>query len=272
MPITRANGIDIYYERRGRGEPVLFISGSHGDLRARPNQFDTPLAQAFEMIAYDQRGLGQTGKPAGEYTMAQYADDAAALLDALSLDVIPVVGVSFGGMVAQEFALRHPDRVDRLVLACTSSGGAGGSSYPLHELQTLAPRERAESHLRVSDLRHDDEWIAANPERWERLVELTMAARRPDRDEQGAAKQLRARMGHDTYDRLPQIGVPVLLVGGRRDGIAPVANMEALHRQIAGSRLELFDGGHMFLIQDKTAYPYIVRWLQSGWCEGEDGT
>jgi 3-oxoadipate enol-lactonase len=270
MPITIANGIDLYFERRGDGAPLLFISGSHGDLRARPNQFDTPLARAFDMIAYDQRGLGQTGKPPGEYTMAQYADDAAALLDALRLDAVPVVGVSFGGMVAQEFALRHPDRVDRLILACTSSGGAGGSSYPLHELQALPPRERAEAHLRISDLRHDDEWVAANPERWERLVELTMAARRPDRDEQGSAKQLRARKGHDTYDRLPRLDVPVLLAGGRRDGIVPVANMEALHRQIAGSRFELFDGGHMFLIQDKTAYPFIVGWLQNDWSELRD--
>ncbi len=268
MPVTKANGIDIYFERRGDGEPLLFISGSHGDLRARPNQFDSPLAKAFEMIAYDQRGLGQSAKPPGEYTMTQYADDAAALLDAIGLDTVPVVGVSFGGMVAQEFALRHPSRIDRLVLACTSSGGAGGSSYPLHELQPLASRERAEAHLRISDLRHDDEWIAANPERWEQLVSLTMAARRPDRHEQGAAKQLQARRGHDTYDRLVGLDVPVLLAGGRRDGIAPVANMEALHRQIAGSRLELFDGGHMFLIQDKTAYPCIVQWLRSGWFAG----
>ena len=79
---AQANGLDIYYERGGHGEPLLFISGTGGDLRRKPNQFDSPLAAAFDLICYDQRGLGQTAKPDGDYTMAQYADDAAGLLDA----------------------------------------------------------------------------------------------------------------------------------------------------------------------------------------------
>ena len=264
MPFASGNGIDIYYERGGSGPPLLFISGSSGDLRVRPNQFDTPLADVFELLSFDQRGLGQTSKPDGEYTMADYAADAAALLDCVGLECVPVVGVSFGGMVGQEFAVRYPERVSKLVLACTSSGGAGGSSYPLHELSDLPPRERAEAQIKVADLRYTDAWIADNPERWENLVQRTMDMTRSDQDAEGAAKQLRARWGHDTYDRLPQLSMPVLLAAGRRDGIAPVANMEAIHRQIPGSEIAYFDGGHMFVAQDKSAYPSIARWLQRG--------
>ncbi len=262
MPYAQANGIEIYFERAGEGQPLLFISGSGGDLRNKPNQFDSPLAQHFELLCYDQRGLGQTAKPAGDYTMIEYADDAAGLLDTLGIEKIPVIGVSFGGMVAQEFALRHPHRVQALVLACTSAGGAGGASYPLHELQKLPATQRAEQHLRVSDVRHTDQWIASNPQAWEKRMALALSAQRPDRDETGAAKQLEARRHHNTYDRLPTLKMPVLLAGGEYDGIAPPQNMQAMRRQITHADIQFFSGGHMFLIQDKTAYPHIIQWLK----------
>jgi 3-oxoadipate enol-lactonase len=262
MTTLQANGIEIYFERGGEGPPLLFISGSGGDLRNKPNQFDSPLAAAFELLCYDQRGLGQTEKPPGAYCMADYADDAAGLLDALGIEQIPVIGVSFGGMVAQEFALRHGDRISAMVLACTSAGGSGGASYPLHELQSLPPQERAAAHLKVADLRHTDEWIAANPEAWQKRLALSMGAFREDRDETGAQKQLEARRYHDTFERLPELKMPVLLAGGEYDGIAPVSNMQQLNLQIPGSELQLFEGGHMFLIQDKKAYPAIIDWLR----------
>ena len=115
--------LDIYYERsepRANG-PILFIGGTGGDLRNKPNQLDCPLAEHFEIISYDQRGLGQTSKPPGPYTMQQYADDAANFLNELEIDSILVMGVSFGGMVAQELIKRHKSRVTKLILACTSS-------------------------------------------------------------------------------------------------------------------------------------------------------
>ncbi len=266
MSLVQANDIDLYYEwdRQYTGDKptVLFISGSGGDLRNKPNQFDSPLATAFNLLCYDQRGLGQSAKPGGQYSMADYADDAAALLDALDIDTLPVIGVSFGGMVAQEFALRHPDRVQMLVLACTSSGGAGAPSYPLHELQDLPPTQRAMAHLRVADLRHTDRWIEENAEAWQKRIQLSVSAQRGDRDEMGAAAQLEARKGHDTFERLRQLQMPVLLAGGEFDGIAPVKNMQALHAEIAGSELRFFVGGHMFLIQDKSAYPFIIQWFR----------
>ncbi len=261
MPVAQANGIQIHYEIGGEGRPVLFISGTGGDLRNRPGVFDGPLAAAFEVLAYDQRGLGQTEVPDTDYVMADYADDAAGLLEVLGWDRVPVMGVSFGGMVAQELAIRHPDRVSALVLACTSSGGEGGASYPLHELEALDERTRAERSLVLADTRRNQAWQMANPEQWQSYVDLSLSARRSDRDPLGAQRQLAARAGHNTWARLPELDLPVLLTGGRYDGIAPMANMEALAARIPGAELRFYDGGHLFLIQDKSAYPDIIQWL-----------
>lgn len=266
MPIASTPEIDLYYELQGPanddGAKVLFISGTGGDLRVHPNVFDGPLPGTHEVLSYDQRGLGQSGKPATDYQMAEYAADAAALLDHLDWPAVPVVGVSFGGMVAQELALRFPDRVQSLALCCTSSGGAGGASFPLHELSELAPLERAARHLVAADIRRDTTWQQQNPERWQKLLDLAMSAQRADRDEAGAARQLAARAQHDTWDRLPQLDLPVCIFAGRHDGIAPLANQQALLDKIADARLLTFDGGHLFLAQDKAAYPALVEWLQ----------
>ena len=146
MPFARVRDLHTYYELAGAGPRVLFINGSGGDLRRQPSVFSSPLAAAFTLLAHDQRGLGQTTVPDPPYTMSDYADDAAALLDAIGWDRCHVVGTSFGGMVAQEFALRHPGRVDRLVLNCTSSGGDGGSSLSLARIHRPQPRSAIRCH------------------------------------------------------------------------------------------------------------------------------
>ena len=180
MPYLQANGISIYYELSGDGPQLLFISGTGGDLRVRPNVFDSPLGAEFQVLAYDQRGLGRTDKPADDYSMADYADDAAALLEAIGWEAVPVVGVSFGGMVAQELALRYPQKVSALVLACTSSGGQGGASFPLQDLEALPADQRLVRQLEIADLRRDATWRADNPQRWQKLLEMAGAGRRQD--------------------------------------------------------------------------------------------
>ena len=266
MPFVSVRDIQVYYEIRGKGPRLLSISGTGGDLRQSPNIFETPLAQQFEILAYDQRGLGQTSRPDIPYTMVDYAADADALLEVLGWNRCPVMGVSFGGMVAQELALRYPHRVERLVLACTSSGGAGGASYPLHELSQLPLEDRARRMVILSDTRLNPSWRRANPTQFQELVNQLVTRFKVGADEQdrevGARRQLEARMGHDTYDRLPNLHLPVYTCGGRYDGIALPANLEALHKQIPGARLEFFEGGHLFFIQDPRAFKRVAAFLR----------
>ena len=267
--MTRAalGGVDLYYEVAGTGPRLLLISGTGGDLRARPRVFDGPWAAEFEIAAYDQRGLGQSSIPPGPYTMADYADDAAGLLDVLAWEDALVMGISFGGMVAQELALRHPRRLRRLVLACTSSGGGGGSSYPLHELAALAEDDRTVRSIELADTRYDAAWRADNPDQWESLRSLFAARAAVGNEEpgraEGAALQLEARRGHDTWDRLGQITCPTFVCGGVYDGIAPPSNAHKLASAIPGATLQMFDGGHLFLLQDRAAWPAILAFLSA---------
>jgi 3-oxoadipate enol-lactonase len=178
MPFVTVRDIQMYYEMRGEGPRLLSISGTAWDLRRSPTIFETPLPQQFEILAYDQRGLGQTSRPDIPYTMADYAADADGLLEAVGWDRCPVIGVSFGGMVAQELALSCPHRVERLVLACTGSGGAGGASYPLHDLAEFSLEDRARRRVIISDTRLDPSWRIANPTQFQELVnEMVMIAK-----------------------------------------------------------------------------------------------
>jgi 3-oxoadipate enol-lactonase len=261
MTYAHVGELSVWYERRGSGRPVLFISGTGGDLRTKPGVFDGPLGKTagLDVLAYDQRGLGQTSKPESPYTMQQYADDAAGLLDHVGWSTCAVIGVSFGGMVAQELAIRHGARVDRLALVCTSSGGAGGASYPLHTLVDLPDDEKLAAQLSASDTRFDAAWQAANPKDAAKVFD-TMRARATVTDD-GARAQLDARSRHDAYDRLRTIACPTFVAAGRYDGIAPVANSEAIAAQIPNSTLEVFEGGHLFLLQDRAAWPRIVGFV-----------
>ncbi len=265
MPQATVRGIRLHYEVAGSGPPVLFISGTGGDLRTKPGPFDSPLARRCTLAAYDQRGLGQSDKPEGPYTMADYADDAAGLLDVLEWERASVIGASFGGMVAQELAIRHPQRVHRLVLACTSPGGELGASYPLHELEGLPDEVRHPRLLQLADTRCDEAWQAEHPDEVAAVLAYRQQAEEVSRADPeaatGARLQLEARAGHDSGDRLHTISCPTLVCGGRYDGIAPPANSEALAARIPDAELELFDGGHMFFIQDRSAWPRMTEFL-----------
>ena len=266
MPREAIGDIEIQYERQGEGPPLLFISGTGGDLRNKPNIFDGPFVKSFDVLAYDQRGLGQTAKPDAPYAMVGYADDAAGLMDHLGWESALVVGVSFGGMVAQELVLRHPAKVRRLVLACTSPGGAGGASFAFHEIEHMQGEARSRHLIPISDSRRDDAWAKAHPDFHAELV--AMAAADPFADEpghaMGARRQLEARALHDTWDRLPRISCPVMIAAGAYDGIALPQTQHRMAEQIPGAQLRFFEGGHMFMLQDRDALPAMIGFLQAG--------
>ncbi|MCG8592479.1 MAG: alpha/beta hydrolase [Proteobacteria bacterium] len=236
MPFVRLRDLRCYYERKGEGPRVLVLSGTGGDLRKRPSLMDSPLAERFELLCHDQRGLGQSERPDVPYSMADYAEDAAALLDAVEWPSCAVLGISFGGMVAQELAIRFPERVERLVLCCTASGGEGGSSYPIHELTDLPTEERLARFLEIQDRRLTPAWQAEHPDEVARFRALFDPARDPGAGEPGreagARRQLEARAQHDTWDRLDRIAVPTLCCGGGYDNQAPPDRMQALARRI----------------------------------------
>jgi len=258
------NGVDLYYERAGTGPRVLFLNGS-GSTLASVSPLIEILAGRFDLLAHDQRGLGRSAIPPGPYTMAQYASDALGLLDVVGWPTCRVLGISFGGMVAQELAVTAPHRVERLALLCTSAGGGGGSSFPLHELADLSPSQRAETSVRLLDTRFSGEWLAAHPGDQALVDAGAQRSGTPLSDEgrRGEFEQLQARRHHDVWERLGHITCPTLVAAGRFDGIAPVANSEAIVASIAGAELRVYEGGHIFIAQDRRALPDVLDFLSS---------
>jgi pimeloyl-ACP methyl ester carboxylesterase len=256
------NGVDVYYERGGDGPPLLFFNGSGATLVSSARLIER-FRQDFDVVAHDQRGLGRTSVPAGPSTMADFAADAAGLLDHVGWDRCAVVGISFGGMVAQEYAVTWPERVTRLGLLCTSSGGPGGASYPLHELADTTPQERAALWLTLLDTRFTGDWLQTHPDDLAMVAGLAERAQVDKSAEavRGELAQIEARRDHDVWDRLPAIACPTLVAAGRFDGIAPVANSEAIASRVAGAEVRRYDGGHLFVLQDPTALPEIVGFL-----------
>jgi len=260
LPTAHVNGVDLAYELSGSGSRLLLLNGS-GMTMDTGRPLLGLFADGVTLLAFDQRGLGASGPAPGPYDLAACAADALGLLDAVGWDTTRVVGVSFGGMVAQELAVTVPHRIERLALLCTSAGGAGGSSYPLHELETLDPDARAAVRRTLLDDRFDEAWLQTHPGD-RAFVELM-----DRRDDDGPAAvagrraQLEARRGHDVWDRLHVINCPTLVACGRFDPIAPPANSAAIASRIRGAELRAYDGGHAFFVQDRTALPELRAFL-----------
>jgi 3-oxoadipate enol-lactonase len=260
-----ADGVELFYQRRGTGPRLLFLLGSGMTVDASGLLVDL-FDRSFDLAVGDYRGLGRSGPPPGAYGMATCAADALAVMDAAGWSSARVLGVSFGGMVAQELAVTAPRRVESLALLCTSPGGAGGSSYPLHELAGLSDAERADRGRLLLDRRFEPAWLASHP--GDRALADAMADRgrtegHPEdpSTETGRRLQLEARRTHDVWDRLDRIACPTFVACGRFDGIAPPPNSAAIASRIAGAELHTYEGGHAFMAQDRRSITEVVAFL-----------
>ena len=263
MPMFESDDISINYQITGSGPRLLFFNGSGATLKGSELLIRS-LSKECEVLAHDQRGLGLTSIPEGPYTMAQYATDAAALLDHVGWKTCSVVGISFGGMVAQEFAVTFPQRVERLALLCTSAGGSASSSYPLHELGALSVDERASKMATLSDTRFTPEWLASHPSDAQLMSMRGESTTKSADVIRGERLQLAARADHDVANRLHLISCPTFVAAGKFDGIAPPVNSEAIAERITGATMSVYEGGHMFLAQDPTAIREIRPFLSTG--------
>lgn len=247
MPTLTANDTELYYERRGSGEPLLLIMGMSGNTVHWGEPFLTELERTFEVIAYDHRGIGQSAAHWDPFTIQQLADDAIALLDALGLDSAHVCGISMGGMVAQEIALQAPARVRTLTLGCTYCGGPEAAFGAPEDVQALAEamtsgnRERA---LQAGFEMNVSPAFAQDPAHWQLFLDRATSNPAPVTF---IALQMQAIAGHDASARLGEITVPTLVIHGTLDRMLPASNAHVIARSIPGARLELFeDVGHLF--------------------------
>ncbi len=260
MTLIPVGDIELDYERSGDGPPLLMIMGMSGTALTWGEPFLAPLREHFNVIAYDHRGVGASSALDGPVTIREMAQDAAGLLAALELDSAHVLGISMGGMIAQELALAVPERIRTLTLGCTYCGGEGSSLAAPEALQRLSEammsgdRERA---LRASWEINVSPAFADDADAYARFVAIAMrrAVAVPV-----IMAQMQACAAHDTNARLGQIELPTLVVHGSVDELLPVQNGRLIAARIPHARLEILDDvGHLFVWEQPQLAAELLR-------------
>ncbi len=253
MPKVKANGIEIYYETTGSGKPLVLISGLGYPLW-QWHKMVPYLAEDYQVIAFDNRGVGQTDKPAGPYTAPMLAADTAGLMDALKLDKAIVAGHSMGGFIAQAMALDFPERVGKLVLCSTNFGGPHHVPITTEAMAVLAdvtsdPITRFKNGLVVSTA---PGFAEAQPDTIQKWLDWRMAN---PLDLAGYQAQMAIGLSllpeeAAFENKLSQISVPTLILFGAHDKVVPPANANLLAAQIPNSQIVILpDAGHFFPIE-----------------------
>jgi len=254
----------LHYERTGSGEPLLCITG----FAISSAVYEPVLPRwstRFDCITYDNRGSGRSGAPLGTTSMPELAADAARLLDALEVPSAHAFGVSMGGMIAQELALRFPERVRGLNLAGTTPGGPRAVRPALRELAAVgvnaAATLRSPGRPWLGPLLFSEAFRASEPERVRALLAL-FAAHGPT--PWGANAHWWATVYHDTLSRLGQIQAPTLVMHGGEDAFAPLANARLLAERIADAELAVVPGtGHAFILEaPEASFRLMTEWLE----------
>ncbi len=260
---ARINEVELAYELRGSGLPLVMVHGAQGD-QSMFNRLAADFAHR-RVLTFDQRGSGLSDKPHTAYTIALLADDTAALMDHVGFHAADVLGVSMGGTIAQELALRHPAKVRSLILGCTTPGGPrairiGGSAFAAaYSAKAMTAEERGRA---LAEAAFTQGYIEQHPEIISAMIE---ARRQRPLDPVALDRRIKAVLAHDAYDRLPQISCPTLVITGRDDALVAWQNSELIAQRIPNARLVVLEpAGHCFwLEQPNESYNAILQFLDS---------
>jgi pimeloyl-ACP methyl ester carboxylesterase len=259
MPSVDAAGTDLYYERAGEGEPMLLIQGMSATHLAWGADFRPELESNFDTIAFDNRGMGRSGRAELPFGTVEMAADTVGLLDTLEVDAAHVVGISMGGAIAQELALANPDRIRTLTLGATFCGGPESTLMAPEDLQMLGAAYASgdpEQVFRAMWAINISPGFAADDSRFAAFREMGSALPAP---RPVVMQQIQACSAHDASDRLGELEMPTLVIHGTADRLIDVANGELIARLIP-ARIELLDGvGHMFWWEQPRRSAELIR-------------
>lgn len=250
----------IFHQRHGAGEPLLLIQGMSGTHLSWGDPFLAALGDDLDIVSYDHRGIGRSTPERDPFSIVDLAEDAAGVLDALGLESAHVLGISMGGMIAQELALRHPERVRTLALGCTYCGGPQARLAGPEVVQKLSAGMMSgdkELAIRSAYEVNVSAGFAADPDNYAAFYAMATSLPAPV---PVIMLQMQAIAEHDTASRLPGLDVPTLVVHGDEDQMLPVENGRLIASLVPDAQLEILDGvGHMFWWEHPARSAQLVR-------------
>jgi len=264
MPIAHVNDIDMYFEIHGSGPPLVLIMGLRRNAEWWYRQIPE-LSEHFTIIVFDNRGAGRSDKPEMDYSIRLFAEDTVELMNFLGIARAHILGISMGGYIAQELAINHPDKVNGLILGCTSCGGRRTVLMSAERIEKFTANKglTPEQILRKDmDLYFSERFIRDQPERIEEFVNISLRFYQPA---DAFFRQLNACLNHDTVDRISMVTASTLIMTGDDDLLVPSENSLILKELMPEADVELFAGcRHCFIMEEAAKFNRsVVRFLQS---------
>lgn len=258
MEKIRVGDVDICYRVKGIGDPLVMIMGLTANMDWWDPELLDELSSRYRLLVFDNRGAGRTDAPEGELIIEQFANDTAGLMEAVGIDHANVLGVSMGGMIAQELVLNHPEKVDKLILCATFCGGEEAVFADREVLMKMVDRSGTpEQQVRKTmTLLFPEGWLEEHEDYYQDFFRRYSIA---PVTEENAMRQFMATVKFSTYDRLPTVQKPTLIACGTEDVIIPPENSRIIAERIPEARLVEFEGaGHGFINQCRPGFVSLV--------------
>jgi len=260
MPKAYVNGINIDYKVQGQGEPLVLIMGYSGDKTGW--MFQTrAFKRHFRVVTFDNRGVGKSDKPTGAYSVRMMADDTVGLMEHLGIEKAHILGVSMGGMIAQELAINYPERINKLVLCCTFAYELEGHT-PEYYKGLGVENGYSRDALRCVSARKimaNDFSLALNDRLMRIIITPLLKVFTWVLPNEGISEQFEAILNHDTLDRLHMIRVPTLVITGTKDKLIKPNSSDVLASKIPGAKLvKVEEGSHAFFIEMRGEFNRVV--------------